>query len=125
MWTNFFATGSFLSAASVALGAFGSHALKGRLTPEDTAIFDLASRYLTLQSLGILAFALLMSRIDHTALKLGAYALTFGSIIFSGSLYLLVFTGIRTFGAITPIGGTLLIIGWLLGSWSALSVNWQ
>ena len=125
MWTMFFAIGSILSGVAVGLGAFAAHALKGRLTPEDAAIFETASKYLTTQSLGIIAFALLMTRIDHSALKLGVFALTLGSLIFSGSLYLLVFTGIRTFGAITPIGGSLLIAGWLLGSWSALSTNWQ
>jgi uncharacterized membrane protein YgdD (TMEM256/DUF423 family) len=125
MWTMFFAIGSILSGVAVGLGAFAAHTLKGRLTPEDAAIFETASKYLTTQSLGIIAFALLMTRIDHSALKLGVFALTLGSLIFSGSLYLLVFTGIRTFGAITPIGGSLLITGWLLGSWSALSTNWQ
>ena len=125
MWTIFFAAGSILSAAAVGLGAFAAHSLKGRLTPEDAAIFETASRYLTTQSLGILAFALLMTRIEHSTLKIGVCALTLGALIFSGSLYLLVFTGVRTFGAITPIGGALLIAGWLLGTWSALSTNWQ
>jgi uncharacterized membrane protein YgdD (TMEM256/DUF423 family) len=125
MWTMFFALGSIFSAIAVGLGAFAAHGLRGRLTPEDMTIFETASRYLTTQSIGILVFALLMTRIDHSALKLGALALTLGAFIFSGSLYLLVFTGIRTFGAITPVGGSLLIVGWLLGCWSALSTNWQ
>jgi uncharacterized membrane protein YgdD (TMEM256/DUF423 family) len=125
MWTIFFAAGSFLSAISVALGAFGAHALKGRLTIEDAAIYETASRYLTTQSLGLLALALLMSRLDHTGLKVGAIALMLGAVIFSGSLYLLVFTGVRSFGAVTPIGGALLITGWMLASWAALSTIWQ
>jgi len=125
MWTLFFAAGSLLSAISVALGAFGAHALKGRLTTEDTAIYETASRYLTTQSLGLLAFALLMSRLDHMGLKVGAVALMLGAVIFSGSLYLLVFTGIRSFGAVTPVGGALLITGWILGGWAALSTMWH
>ena len=125
MWTLFFALGALFSALAVAVGAFGAHALKGRLTPDDMAIFETAARYLTTQSLGVLAFALLMTRIDALALKLGALSLTLGALIFSGSLFLLVFTGIRSFGAITPAGGGLLIIGWLLGCWSAASTNWQ
>ena len=113
-----------LSATAVGLGAFGAHALKGRLTPEDFEIFDTASRYLGMQSLGILGFSLLMARLDALPLKIGAFALTSGALIFSGSLYILIFTGIRSWGAVTPIGGLLLIVGWLLGSWSALSANW-
>jgi uncharacterized membrane protein YgdD (TMEM256/DUF423 family) len=124
MWTIFFSIGSLLSATAVGLGAFGAHALKGRLTPEDFEIFDTASRYLGMQSLGILGFSLLMARLDALPLKIGAFALTSGALIFSGSLYILIFTGIRSWGAVTPIGGLLLIVGWLLGSWSALSANW-
>jgi len=125
MWTFFFSAGALLSALSVAVGAFGAHALKGKLTPDDAAIFDTASRYLATQSLGVIALALLMTRLDDTSLKLGVSALTIGTIIFSGSLYLLVFTGARYFGAVTPIGGVLLIIGWSLGAWASISTNWQ
>lgn len=124
MWTIFFSIGSLLSATAVGLGAFGAHALKSRLTPEDFSIFDTASRYLGMQSLGIIGFSLLMARLDSLPLKMGAFALTSGSIVFSGSLYILIFTGTRSWGAVTPIGGLLLIIGWLLGCWSALSANW-
>lgn len=125
MWTIFFCIGSLLSATAVGLGAFGAHALKSHLTPDDFAIFDTASRYLGLQSLGIIGFALLMTRLDSLSLKIGASALTSGALIFSGSLYLLIFTGARSWGAVTPLGGLLLIVGWLLGSWTALSANWQ
>lgn len=125
MWTWFFSAGSVLSATAVGLGAFGAHALKGKLTPEDSAIYETASKYLTMQSIGLLAVALLMTRIDHLALKFAAGSITVGAIVFSGSLYLLVFTGARWFGAITPIGGVLLIVGWLLGAWAAISANWS
>jgi len=124
MWTWFFSAGSVLSAIAVGLGAFGAHALKGKLTPEDSVIYETACKYLTMQSIGLLAVALLMTRIDHLALKFGAGSITVGAIVFSGSLYLLVFTGARWFGAITPIGGTLLIVGWLLSAWAAISANW-
>jgi uncharacterized membrane protein YgdD (TMEM256/DUF423 family) len=125
MWTIFFSIGSLLSAIAVGLGAFGAHALRGRLTPEDFGIFETASRYLGLQSIGIIGFSLLMLRLDSLPLKIGALALTAGAIIFSGSLYILIFTGTRAWGAVTPVGGLLLIVGWLLGSWSAFSANWQ
>lgn len=124
MWTWWFAAGSFLSAIGIGGGAFGAHALKGRLTPEDMAIFDTASRYLSIQSIGLIGIALLMTRIDSLALKISAVAMFLGILIFSGTLFLLVGTGVRWLGAITPIGGTLMIIAWLMAGWAAISANW-
>ena len=125
MWTWWFGIGALLSGVSVGAGAFGAHALKGRLTPEDSAIFETASRYLTTQSLGLLAISLLMSRLDSAALKAAAILMVPGIIIFSGSLYALTWTGMRWLGAITPIGGSLIILAWLLTAWAAISANWS
>lgn len=124
MWTWWLAVGSTLSAISIGIGAFGAHALKGRLTPDDTAIFETASKYLTSQSLGVIVVALCMSRLDSIALKIAAYAMTFGILIFSGSLYAIIGTGLRGLGAITPIGGVLLIAAWLLVAFAAISAHW-
>ncbi len=125
MWTWFIALGSLLSAAAIGAGAFGAHALKGKLTPEDAAIYETASKYLTTQSLGIIIIALFMTRIDSAALKIAAFAISIGAIIFSGSLFALVATGHRWLGAITPIGGVLLILAWLLTGWAAISAQWS
>ena len=64
MWTWWLAVGSTLSAVAIGIGAFGAHAIKGKISVEDTAIFVTASRYLTTQSLGIILVALCMSRLD-------------------------------------------------------------
>ena len=124
MWTWWFAVGSILSALSFGVGAFGAHALKGRLTPDDQAIFETATKYLTSQSMGLVLLALLMSRLDGMALKIAAFAMTFGILIFSGSLYGIVWSGIRWLGALTPIGGALMIAAWLLAAWAAMSAHW-
>jgi uncharacterized membrane protein YgdD (TMEM256/DUF423 family) len=124
MWTWWFAAGSILSALSIGIGAFGAHALKGRLTPDDQAIFETATKYLTSQSMGLILLALLMSRLDGVTLKIAAVAMTFGILIFSGSLYGIIWSGMRWLGALTPIGGVLLIAAWLLAAWAAMSAHW-
>ena len=125
MWTWWFAVGSIFCAGSIGVGAFGAHALKGRLTPDDQGIFETATKYFTSQSLGLLLLALLMSRLDGLALKVAAFALAIGILIFSGSLYALIWTGIRWLGAVTPIGGVLMITAWLLAAWAAISAHWS
>jgi uncharacterized membrane protein YgdD (TMEM256/DUF423 family) len=124
MWTWWFAIGSWLSGVAVAIGAFGAHALKGKLTADDAAIFETASKYLTHHSLGIVCLSLLMSRLDSLSLKIAAPLLTLGVLIFSGSLYTLIWSGQRWLGAVTPIGGTLMILAWILAGWAALSAQW-
>ena len=106
--------GSLFAALSVLLGAFGAHALKNRLSIEDLAIFEIAVRYQMYHALGLLFMGVASFHLTEKLVSIPAYFMTFGIIIFSGSLLLLVFTNLRWFGAITPIGGFCLIIGWLL-----------
>ncbi|MFL3005777.1 MAG: DUF423 domain-containing protein [Candidatus Neomarinimicrobiota bacterium] len=106
--------GSLFAALSVLLGAFGAHGLKNRLTMEDLAIFETAVRYQMYHALGILLMGVASFYLTEKLVFIPAYFLILGIIIFSGSLFLLVFTNLRWFGAITPIGGLCLIIGWLL-----------
>ena len=106
--------GSLFAALSVLLGAFGAHALKNRLSVEDLAIFEIAVRYQMYHALGLLFIGVASFHLTEKLVSIPAYFMTFGIIIFSGSLLLLVFTNLRWFGAITPIGGFCLIIGWLL-----------
>ena len=106
--------GSVFAALSVLLGAFGAHALKNRLSIEDLAIFEIAVRYQMYHALGLLFIGVASFHLTEKLVSIPAYFMTFGIIIFSGSLLLLVFTNLRWFGAITPIGGFCLIIGWLL-----------
>ena len=106
--------GSLFAAFSVLLGAFGAHGLKNRLSMEDLAIFETAVRYQMYHALGILLMGVASFYLTEKLISIPAYFLILGIIIFSGSLFLLVFTNLRWFGAITPIGGLCLIIGWLL-----------
>ena len=106
--------GSVFAALSVLLGAFGAHGLKNRLSIEDLAIFETAVRYQMYHALGILLMGLASIDLAEKLVSTPAYFLILGMIVFSGSLFLLVFTNLRWFGAITPIGGLCLIIGWLL-----------
>lgn len=105
-----FAVGAVLGALGVAFGAFGAHALETRLTAERLATFETAVRYQLVHALAILAAALLGG---ERAILAGTLFVA-GTAVFSGSLYLLVLTGTRWWGAVTPIGGVGLIAGWVL-----------
>jgi len=103
-----------MAAVGVGAGAFGAHALKDRLSTLDLAVYETAVRYWMYHALGICIAALVMSRIENFYIKASAVLMIFGSTIFSGSLVALVLSQIRTLGMITPIGGVLLILSWLL-----------
>lgn len=112
LWTWLLAIGSFFAAAAVALGAIGSHALKGRLEADQLAIFETAVRYQMYHALGILILALAALRIDSIWLNLAAAAFILGILLFSGSLYLFLGWYPKAVAA-TPIGGFALILGWV------------
>lgn len=99
--------GSILGFLGVGAGAFGAHALKTRITPEMQTIFETAVRYQMYHVFAIFIAVWLQS-------ALAGWFFFSGILIFSGSLYLLSLTSIRAFGAITPIGGLLLLLGWLV-----------
>lgn len=112
-------------AAGVAMGAFGAHALKTRLTPGDMEIYQKAVLYQITHALGIGMVALIgltKAELAQSSLLAGSVLLA-GVAIFSGSLYLLVLTDTRWLGAITPIGGSLLIAGWLILSFALLKTT--
>jgi len=112
-----FAVGSLLAALGVALGAFGAHSLKTRIAPEMLAVFETGVRYQMIHALALLALAWAISRWPGRRLTTSAWMLLAGTLIFSGSLELLAVTGVRWLGAITPLGGVLLIAGWTLAAW--------
>lgn len=98
---------------AVSIGAFGAHALKDTLITHDTlAIFNTGVQYHFYHSLALLFLSLLASKNQCRHIKRSAMAFSIGIIIFSGSLYTLALTGIKTFGAITPIGGLAFLVGW-------------
>ena len=110
----FLVLGALNGALSVALGAFGAHALRARLDPRALEIFETAVRYQSTHAVALLAVALLLARRPTALLAASGWAFTAGILIFSGSLYLLSLTGVGRWGAVAPIGGTALILGWVL-----------
>ncbi len=115
MFNFFLATGAILGGLSVAAGAFASHALRGQLSDRALEIFDTGARYQMYHALALLAVALLIARtgLPSTTLLIAGYAFIAGTLIFSGSLYALSLSGIKILGAVAPIGGAALIIGWV------------
>ncbi|MGE6474860.1 DUF423 domain-containing protein [Psychrobacter sp. NPDC078631] len=103
-------------AIAVALGAFGAHGLEGRVSIQQLEWWHTATLYLFVHALGLLLVGLLI-RLKYTT-QTTAWLLQIGIIIFAGSLYAMTLGAPRWFGAITPIGGVLMIAGWL---WLATS----
>ena len=116
-WLILGALGGLLT---VALGAFGAHALKGVLGPDLLRIFDKGVDYQGLHSLALLATGLLLREADLRLLRWAGLAFLLGILLFCGSLYLLALTGQRALGMITPFGGLAFLAGWALlalGAW--------
>jgi uncharacterized membrane protein YgdD (TMEM256/DUF423 family) len=109
---TFMFVGAVMGLVGVGLGAFGAHALKGRLSPDMLAVFETGVRYQMYHTLAILATAALMARIDGRAMTAAGWCFTAGIFLFSGSLYALAFTGVTVLGAITPLGGLAFLAGW-------------
>jgi len=105
--------GALIGGSGVLAGAFGAHALRGQLDPERLAVFETAARYQLLHALALFCAAGVAHAWPGRWADAAAALLGLGIVLFSGSLYLLVFTGERLFGAVTPLGGSLLILGWL------------
>jgi uncharacterized membrane protein YgdD (TMEM256/DUF423 family) len=113
---TFIPIAAILGAIAVGLGAFAAHGLKPLLEATGkSAVFDTAVRYHFYHTFAIL-FVALYSKIkkENQLLNWVNWSFLFGIIVFSGSLYLLSFTGISWLGAITPIGGVFFILGWIL-----------
>ncbi|MGL1832846.1 DUF423 domain-containing protein [Rhodocyclaceae bacterium SMB388] len=108
-------SGSLLAALGVALGAFGAHGLRGMLGPIELAWWHTAVQYQMWHAVGLVALgACPLRRVGPAILALGA-----GTVLFSGTLYLLALTGMRWLGMLTPIGGALMILGWSILAWRA------
>jgi uncharacterized membrane protein YgdD (TMEM256/DUF423 family) len=103
---------ALLALVGVALGAFGAHGLRGRLSPEDLQIFETGVRYQMYHALALLAVAWASDRWPGGGTVVAGWAFLVGILVFSGSLYALVLTGARWMGAITPLGGVAFLIGW-------------
>ena len=115
----FFALGSLCGFLGVALGAFGAHALKGRLDADLLAAFEVGVRYQMYHALALLAVGWACTRWPGSVLTASGWLFVAGMVIFSGSLYALALSGARWLGAITPLGGLVLLAGWLCLAWAA------
>jgi uncharacterized membrane protein YgdD (TMEM256/DUF423 family) len=97
---------------AVALGAFGSHGLKGVVTASDLSVWKTAVQYQMFHTLALLIVVLYLHFYKQVWLERAAIFLAVGIILFSGSLYVLVLTDLRWLGAITPLGGVVCLCGW-------------
>jgi uncharacterized membrane protein YgdD (TMEM256/DUF423 family) len=112
---TFILLGAVACMLAVLLGAFGAHALRGRLTPDLLGIYQTAVQYHFWHGLGVLAVGLAVTQLPASVtLRWAGWLMLAGIVLFSGSLYLLATTGARWLGAVTPLGGTAFIAGWAL-----------
>jgi len=117
----FFALGSLLGLIGVAAGAFGAHALRSHLTPDLLATWETAVRYQLVHALALLATGWAATRWPGALIRSAGWLFFVGTVVFSGSLYILSLTGLRWLGAVTPIGGLAFLAGWACLGWAA----WQ
>lgn len=108
----FLTIGAAFGFTGVALGAFGAHALKSVLTPEMLGIFETAVRYQMYHAFALIASGAVYSFAHRRYAAYAGWSFMIGVILFSGSLYAMVVTGINILGAVTPFGGVALLAGW-------------
>jgi uncharacterized membrane protein YgdD (TMEM256/DUF423 family) len=106
----FVVLGSLSALIAVALGAFGAHGLRARVSPDMLVTFETGARYHMYHALGMLAVGWAATR--WPGAPLAGWLFLAGTVLFSGSLYVLVLTGQRWLGAVTPFGGVAFILGW-------------
>lgn len=116
---RFLALGALFAMVAVAAGAFGAHGLRARVDPGMLAVFETGARYQMYHALGLLAVAWAAAVAPGRLASAAGWLFVAGILVFSGSLYALVLTGVRALGAITPLGGVAFIAGWAcLAAWA-------
>ncbi len=119
---RFAAIGATSGLLAVAFGAFGAHALRGRLAPDMSAVFETAARYQMYHALALLFTGWAAAQRPGRLASAAGWLFAAGTVLFSGSLYALALTGTSAFGAITPLGGLCLLGGWAsLAAWAVRS----
>lgn len=113
MERKWLAFAGFHGFCAVAMGAFAAHALKASLDPEALGWIETGARYQMFHALALLGLAALGPKVTPKKQAISGWGFGLGALIFSGSLYLMAFTGIRMLGAVTPLGGLLLLMAWL------------
>ncbi|MCA9675134.1 MAG: DUF423 domain-containing protein [Kofleriaceae bacterium] len=114
------AAAAITAIVAIACGAFAAHVLRERLAARDLEIFETAARYQMYGALGMAACAL-AARLGLRRAVGAGWVMLAGVAVFSGSLYALALSGVKVLGAITPIGGVLMMAGWLLLAIAALA----
>jgi uncharacterized membrane protein YgdD (TMEM256/DUF423 family) len=115
------ALGAICALIGVALGAFGAHGLKEIIPADRMTTYHTGVEYHLVHALGILLVASLADRLQNDRLvRLSAWLMAAGIVLFSGSLYALAITGVKILGAITPFGGVCFLVAWVLLTAAAL-----
>jgi uncharacterized membrane protein YgdD (TMEM256/DUF423 family) len=122
MTSGWIATGALLCALSITAGAFGAHGLRSRLDADALALWETAARYLMYGGLGLVVIVLASRPAGGRLYPLAAGSLLIGAIVFCGTVAILALGGPRWLGAITPIGGLLMIVAFVLLAIAALRV---
>lgn len=110
----FGAAGALFGFLGVAAGAFGAHALRGSLSPERLQIFETGARYQLIHALALILVGIVLERSASSAAVAAGWLFVAGQVIFAGSLYALALSGVRLWGAVTPLGGVCYLAGWAL-----------
>jgi uncharacterized membrane protein YgdD (TMEM256/DUF423 family) len=113
-----FIAGAISAFIGVAAGAFGAHALKSRISPDLLAVFEVGVRYQMYHAFALIATAWVLGRWPGSAASAAGMLFVVGTLLFSGSLYLLSLSGIRWLGAITPLGGLAWLAAWACLVWA-------
>jgi len=120
LWLTLAAIHGFVS---VACGAFAAHGLKERLSERMLANFETGAKYEMYHALALVAVAWLASTVPSSTVQAAGWCFTLGTLVFSFSLYVMALTGQTWLGAITPIGGTAMLVGWALLAWVAIRAS--
>lgn len=123
MVRTFFFWGAASAFVGVSAGAFGAHGLKGRISAEMLAIFEVGVRYQMYHAFALIITAWVQTKWPSTIVIAAGWCFLMGTILFSGSLYLLSLSGMRWMGAITPVGGLAFLAGWLFLALGVLKAN--
>ena len=114
------AAGAIFGGISVMLGAMGAHSLKNVLTEKKLSAFQTATEYMGYHGIALILVGIICFQLSESgakALKKVGILFTAGTVMFSGSIYILIFDGPRAFGPITPIGGLCFMTGWFIFAW--------
>lgn len=115
--------GAVSALVAVGAGAFGAHALRHRLGPDLLSVFETGVRYQMYHALALFVVAWAATRWASAWMMAAGWAFTAGIVVFSGSLYVLSLSGVRAWGAVTPLGGLCFLAGWACLAWGLLAAR--